>query len=143
MKAWSEYGFRPHEVFDMLELKHYNYSMQDFISDLNEDIDEVIYRYISRESVDYLSPGDVFETHVPTSWTGDIQVVMNMTDGFEMEEFYILQLDDGAIGGYNYWNIYGEHEYIVRPMKLEVIDVTEVTDGDVTLPIARVRLTYR
>jgi hypothetical protein len=81
-----------------------------------------------------ISPGDVFSTDVPTSWTNDMDVVLNMTDGLEPYEFYILQLDDDARGSYNYWNIYGESEYIVTPMKLEVIDVM---DGP--LPIVNVR----
>ena len=111
---WSEYGDNPHEVF---KTDIHDYTIEEFIRDINRPLTITpLYRFIVRQS----NIGDIIKYDVPTSWSTNLEILGYMAEAYDTKTF--LQIDDISIGIENYMSNYlEEEEYILIPMKLQVI----------------------
>jgi hypothetical protein len=119
--SWSEFGNEPHLLFEDPEYIKIlgNYTMRDFINDLNNPCgyDGFIYR-LTRKDNNY-SVGSVIELQNPTSWSSSKQVVSYMSGELTDVVFFVMS-GENANGIYNEQNQYGEDEFILVPMKLKI-----------------------
>ena len=128
LKLWSDWGERPHQLFDIADLD--GYTLDKFIEDLNETINigSGLYRYIIRKTPPVV--GDVILFSSPTSWSLSHTVCEYMAE--EIENAYILCLIQSpyselnyVTGIYNAFNQFNEDEFIVIPFSVKVIQIRE------------------
>ena len=118
LSEWSEFGDDPVELF-----KEYGYAddtLKLFTDKITDSVDVELYRYRRVNSKD-LKIGGYVNFDIPTSWSGDSNIPLAMSEGYPDVSFF--KLTGNKKGILNYRNMYKEEqEYILRPMRLKIID---------------------